>query len=148
MFIVHLLFMDRVHLNKMYFKGRSCYQQCSAHTWSGTCQCSWAAVQHPPEWSWIDCFEANIDFWVLACIGVDGVGKVLGRFPRGAGRSCTAQTICLMPSRVALFSRNTVSSAHVYELALALSVWQAPPWFWTRNVTEKSGRHMNPDSTI
>lgn len=45
-----------------------------------------------------------------------GIGTVLGRFPRGAGRSCTAQMICLMPSRMALFSGNTVSSVRVYEL--------------------------------
>lgn len=111
MVTIHLLFVEKR------FTGIRCTLKeeaaigSLAEACSGTRWHSWAVVRCPP-----DCFEVSLDFWVVGFLRVDGVGTVLGRFPQGAGRSCTAQMICLMPSRMALFSGNTVSSARVYEL--------------------------------
>lgn len=69
-------------------------------------------LQHPTDG---EAVQTGFDFLCIVSAGVDDVVKVLFWFPKGAGPSCIAQMICLMPGTMVLVSRKAVSFAHVYE---------------------------------
>lgn len=115
MFIAYLLFMKKVPLNKTYFKG------------AATGRLSWDMFGDMPTFLGSSSIPYRVKPYRLVLSQPSPLGPWLHRawryrerckcdFPREQVTAAQHKWFALMPSRVALFSRKTVSSAHVSEL--------------------------------